>query len=176
MVRLPFGPRRADKEGEKAKPTEVVLTNSRWTGEPIRINTNRTYLQRAMKLGLNDLCLYGEKLLCSAKGSIASSSGCRWSRLRHRARGRCHPHRIATRRNRCSYSPTRNPKESSLNERTDNQHDRQGRKQRPGQDRQPRTRKASRRKASQQDIAALIDQAVKFRTALHDLCSSPAAW
>ena len=38
MVRLPFGPRRADKEGEKAKPTEVVLTNSHWTGEPIRIN------------------------------------------------------------------------------------------------------------------------------------------
>jgi hypothetical protein len=29
--------------------------------------------------------------------------------------------------------------------------------------------KASRRKASQQDLAALIDQAVKFRTALHDL-------
>ncbi len=29
--------------------------------------------------------------------------------------------------------------------------------------------KASRRKASQQDISALIDQAVQFRTALHNL-------
>ena len=31
------------------------------------------------------------------------------------------------------------------------------------------TPKASRRKASQQDLAALIDQAVQFRTALHNL-------
>ena len=30
-------------------------------------------------------------------------------------------------------------------------------------------RKASRRKASQQDLATLIDQAAQFRTALHDL-------
>ncbi len=40
--------------------------------------------------------------------------------------------------------------------------------QRPGQDRHHGP-KASRRKASQQDLAALIDQAVQFRTALHGL-------
>ena len=40
------------KAADKDKPTEVVLTNSQWTGEPIRITINRTYLQRAMKLGL----------------------------------------------------------------------------------------------------------------------------
>ena len=56
------------KTADQAKPTEVLLTNSHWTGQPIRINMNRTYLQRAMRLGLQDLCIYGDQtaLLCQA--------------------------------------------------------------------------------------------------------------
>ncbi len=48
------------KSADQAKPTEVVLTNSTCSGEPTRINTNRTYLKRAMRLGLHELCLYGD--------------------------------------------------------------------------------------------------------------------
>ena len=47
------------KSADQAKPTEVVLTNSTCSGEPTRININRIYLKRAMRLGLRDLCLYG---------------------------------------------------------------------------------------------------------------------
>ena len=54
------------KTADRATPTEVVLTNSQWSGEPIRVNMNRAYLMQAMKLGLEDLCFFGDEdaLLC----------------------------------------------------------------------------------------------------------------
>lgn len=39
--------------------TDLVLTNSRATGEPLRFNTNRSLLARAMKLGFREVLLYG---------------------------------------------------------------------------------------------------------------------
>lgn len=57
------------KSADQVKPTEVLLTNSRWAGEPIRINTNRTYLQRALKLGIQDLCLYASDAALTGLGS-----------------------------------------------------------------------------------------------------------
>ena len=40
------------KAADQAKPTEVVLNGSSWTGEPIRLNTNRKYLARALQARL----------------------------------------------------------------------------------------------------------------------------
>jgi hypothetical protein len=45
----------------QASPTELVLNNSAWTGEPVRINTNRRFLARAVSLGFRDLFLFGPK-------------------------------------------------------------------------------------------------------------------
>ena len=46
-------------EADCRQPTELVLTNSTMTGTPTRINTNRRYIERAAKLGLRNLNLYG---------------------------------------------------------------------------------------------------------------------
>jgi hypothetical protein len=159
----------ADKEGEKAKPTEVVLTNSHWTGDLTRIAINRTYLQRAMKLGLSDLSLYGpdSALLCqsfdrkfvwmplgqgaaikpaddvvridSPQGEVAAPI----------------PQTVTPRKAPAMSEPTTNTTAKAATN---------------GQAKTDTTsQKTSRRKGNQQDIAGLIDQAVKFRTSLHDL-------
>ena len=167
---------RAKAAGPEAKPTEVVLTNSRCSGEPIRININRTYLQRAMRLGLSDLCLYGDDSALLGQSDdrkfvwmpLEPDSAIQPARRRPSASNRPRARSLLP------IPQPVTPKESSAHERTDNQHERQGRKQRPSRNQRPgqdrhHARKASRRKASQQDLAALIDQAVEFRTALHGL-------
>ena len=50
------------KAADQPQPTEVVLKGSEWSGEPIRINTNRKYLARATKLGFQELLVYGDKV------------------------------------------------------------------------------------------------------------------
>jgi hypothetical protein len=45
----------------QSQPTELVLTNSTWDGEPVRINTNRRYLARAAQLGFQEIHLFGPK-------------------------------------------------------------------------------------------------------------------
>lgn len=50
------------KGADQPRPTEVVLKGSQWSGEPIRINTNRKYLARAAKLGFQELLIYGNKI------------------------------------------------------------------------------------------------------------------
>ncbi len=50
------------KAADQSHPTEVVLKGSQWSGEPIRINTNRTFLARAVKLGFQELFIYGNKV------------------------------------------------------------------------------------------------------------------
>jgi hypothetical protein len=47
------------KSAELSQVTEVVLGGSEWSGEPIRINTDRKYLKRAMKLGFREIFLFG---------------------------------------------------------------------------------------------------------------------
>jgi hypothetical protein len=49
------------KAVDQAKPTEIVLTGSSWSGEPVRLNMNRKFLARALKLGFYDLLVYGDK-------------------------------------------------------------------------------------------------------------------
>jgi hypothetical protein len=54
------------RAADQSKPTELVLSDSEWSGEPIRINTNRQYLARATKLGFRELCVFSNKtpVLC----------------------------------------------------------------------------------------------------------------
>jgi len=49
------------KPADQSTPTEVVLTNSHCTGDAVRISMNRKYLARAMRLGLGEICLYGNE-------------------------------------------------------------------------------------------------------------------
>lgn len=48
------------KGREQAQPTEIVLTGSEQEGEPRRFNINRDNLARAIRLGLHELCFFGD--------------------------------------------------------------------------------------------------------------------
>ena len=50
------------KASDQPRPTELVLANSAASGEPIRINMNRQFLARAVKLGFNEVHLYTPKV------------------------------------------------------------------------------------------------------------------
>ncbi len=54
------------RESEESRSTEVELTSSRLTGEPVAVSMNRRYIERAMKLGFRDVFVYGAEspLLC----------------------------------------------------------------------------------------------------------------
>ena len=45
---------------EEKLPTEIVLSNSCYLGKGVRININRQFLARALRFGLDELCLYGK--------------------------------------------------------------------------------------------------------------------
>jgi hypothetical protein len=47
------------RAANQPRPTEVVLASSTYSGEPVRINMNRKFLTRAVKLGFRELCVYG---------------------------------------------------------------------------------------------------------------------
>ena len=157
------------KPGDQAKPTEVVLTNSRYAGKPIRISINRTFLYRAMQLGLNDFCLYGEDsaLLCRGfdrqyvwmpldkESTIPAAEDC--IRIESPQGELAAP--IPQPTNPRSVPPVSEPTTNTTGKTATN-----------GQAKpETATGKSSRHKAKQQDITALIDQAIKFRTAAHDL-------
>ncbi len=44
---------------EEPRPTEVILTNSRLEGDPLRLHSNREYLARAVHLGFSEFSLFG---------------------------------------------------------------------------------------------------------------------
>ena len=52
--------------GDQSRATELILSNSRLEGEPVVINSNRKYLERAARLGFRDVHLFGNEaaLLC----------------------------------------------------------------------------------------------------------------
>jgi hypothetical protein len=50
------------RAADQPRPTELVLTGSECSGEPIRIHTNRTFLARALKLGFQEVSFYGAKV------------------------------------------------------------------------------------------------------------------
>lgn len=47
------------RESDQGRPTEVLLAGSKLNGESIMLNTNRCYVERALKLGFRSVCLYG---------------------------------------------------------------------------------------------------------------------
>jgi hypothetical protein len=51
---------RAKAPGQ-SRPTEVVLRNSTWTGEAVRLNTNRRFLARAVRLGFEQVYCFGPR-------------------------------------------------------------------------------------------------------------------
>jgi hypothetical protein len=53
---------------EPLPPTEAVLNQSTWSGEPVRIHTDRRYLVRALQLGFRELSFFGAHtpVLCQA--------------------------------------------------------------------------------------------------------------
>jgi hypothetical protein len=55
-----------------SQPTELVLRNSDTHGEPRSFSTDRRYLSRALKLGLRDLCFFGETAAIQAQADRRS--------------------------------------------------------------------------------------------------------
>ena len=47
------------KAVEQSAPTDLVLSNSRWSGDEIRFNSNREFLARAARLGFRQVHLRG---------------------------------------------------------------------------------------------------------------------
>jgi len=47
------------RETAASRPTEVLLSSSKLTGEPVILNTNRRFVERALKLGFRSVRLYG---------------------------------------------------------------------------------------------------------------------
>jgi hypothetical protein len=54
------------KAANQSQPTDLILANSSSSGEPIRVNTNRKFLARAIQLGFDRLYIYDSKnpVLC----------------------------------------------------------------------------------------------------------------
>jgi hypothetical protein len=54
------------RESAESRPTEVELVSSRLTGDPVTLNTNRRYVERAVKLGFREAFIYGadSPMLC----------------------------------------------------------------------------------------------------------------
>ena len=54
------------RAGGQDRVTELILGRSGYTGEPVRLNTNRQYLARAVRLGFGEVCVSGPEspVLC----------------------------------------------------------------------------------------------------------------
>jgi len=152
---------------DQGKPTEVVLTNSTCSGDSVCISMNRTYLKRAMRLGLRELCLYG------ADAALLGHSENRklvWMPLEHG--GAIGPVEgsvlIESPKAQASTSPPPKPKiERKVQSVSDPIANSNGHAQANGH--APKTNGQARKpKASLHDIGMLIEQAIKLRTALHD--------
>ena len=158
---------RAKGEGQSAV-TELILAGSTTTGEPVRINTNRQYLARAVRLGFDRVHVFSPKtpvLACDDHRSYV------WALLEPESA--ISPAEGAVRiESSASQSPVSNPK--PVKKRTTptvnaSPTSPNGSGHATKANRQPR--KGTSRKASQQDINSLIEQAEKLRTSLHDLAS-----
>lgn len=155
---------RAKPADDKAQPTEVVLTNSSCSGEPVRININRTYLSRALKLGIQEFCLFGDN---AALLGVSDNRKYVWMPLEpgsaiESAEGSiC----IASPKAETSGSPSPKPKTERKPVSDTNNTTKSVSQTKP----ETASAKPARRKAGQQDITGLIEQAVQFRTVLRDL-------
>jgi hypothetical protein len=55
------------RDADRARPTEVQLTSSRLSGEAVVLNTDRRFIERALRLGFRTASVYGSKspMLCA---------------------------------------------------------------------------------------------------------------
>ncbi len=165
------------RAADQAKPTEAVATHSTTTGEPIRVNTNRAYLTRALKLGFRELCLFGDKVpaacfdgertylwaLLDPESAIPPAADAIRIESQTCGPNSTVPQRQPRRRiNSMSESATNqngNGHAQPSQQTTSNGHKANG---------QARKLKARKLKASQQDIGALIEQTEALRQSLRD--------
>ncbi len=167
------------KLADQSTPTEVVLTNSHFTGDTIRISMNRTYLARAMRLGLDEICLYGNEtaLLGQDEGRQYV-----WMPLSKDSaiRPKKDALRIESPKGSLAVSipesppprriPPVNETATNTSAKAETNGQTNGRAATDGQAKpEAANRRTSKRKGAQQNIAGLIEQAEKFRAAAHDL-------
>ncbi len=169
------------KPSDSTRPTEVVLTGSSFSGEPIRVNTNRNYLARAMRLGLRELNITSDEtaLACfdehrqyvwmplSAESAIPPATDA----IRIESPGTGVETPATQPQTRRRVSPVTEPVTNSNGNADSNGNGQaNGHAKTNGQAKtNGEARKTTGRKAELQDAAALIEQAEKLRTALHDL-------
>jgi hypothetical protein len=156
------------KAADQAKPTEIVLSGSSWSGEPMRLNMNRKFLVRALKLGFSELLFYGPEVPVACHDERRDFV---WATLGPETA--IPPAEDAIRfespkdNSAVSISQPVTPRRSkAVSETTPNSN---GKAASNGHANTTTAKgKSSRRRTNQQDIAALIEQAIKLRTALHD--------
>lgn len=162
------------KGADQTKLTELILNSSTWSGQPIRINTNRQYLARAMKLGLREMSFESDK-----SPIVCQDESRRYVWMPLDPESALAPGDDAVR---IESSPVEEPASSPkpkirrkvqpVSEQTNNrdtqptnsQTDANGHEKTNGH-----ARKGTGRKTEARDTATLIEQAEKFRTALHEL-------
>jgi hypothetical protein len=165
------------KDADNPRPTEVVLAGSSLSGEPIRLNTNRDYLARAMRLGLRELAIADSKtaLACSGENRVyvwmpldpesAIPPANEAIRIESPASGPDKP--AAQPRTERKVSPVcKSTTDSSQNAATSANGSSSSRVGTNG--RAKHNGEARRSRAGQQDIASLIQQAETLRTSLRD--------
>ena len=171
---------------DSERPTEVLLNGSSFTGEPIRINSNRDYLRRAMQLGLRELVVTNANaavlahdvtrayvwMILAPESAIkpaddviriespqAEASTSTASTSKPKTERTIKPVSVPI------TNTSGNGHAASNGQVTSNGHAKaNGRAKLSGE-----ARNGTVRKAAHPDIAPLIEQAEKLRTALHDL-------
>jgi hypothetical protein len=160
----------------------LVLTNSTSSGKSVRININRQYLARAVRFGLNDLCLFGNN---SALLGHDEHRTYVWMPLDGESaiKPASNAVRIESPKGESAppvSQPSKPRRTPSVPEATTNTNSKAASNGQTAANGQPKVetvkRKSSRRKTGQQDITALIDQAIKFRTSLHNLMHDAGEW
>ena len=163
------------KTAKETTPTEVVINGASWSGDPVRLNVNCKQLARAVKLGLSNLYIFGDEAPVSwndaTRTYISSplSRDCCVETAEGAIRIESPKGQPATPISQPA-KPRRTPSVSESTSNTNGKATTNGRAETNGQassNGQPR--KTSSRKSAQQDLADLIGQAEKFRTAMHDL-------
>jgi hypothetical protein len=166
------------RAADQSQPTEVMLTGSSWSGEPVRLNMNRRYLARAVKLGLREFCVYSNKapVLCQdeyrqyvwalldPESTIGPAKDA--IRIESPDAGQAKPISSLKPQRKASIvseTPT-NPNDSN-HAPTSSTVSANGHATKTN----GRARKAAGRKSEQHDTTALIEQAEELRTVLHDV-------
>jgi hypothetical protein len=160
------------KPAGSTQPTEVLLTNSSFSGESVRVSMNRDYLARAVRLGFRELCLKDDK---SAILSVDADRQYVWMPLTPEAA--IPPSKTAIRivspNSESEPSPPTNRIERKTPVMPEPVTQPNGNGQSNGHAKSNGRAKvngeARRTKAHPQDIAALIERAQKLRGSLHEL-------